>query len=758
MEDFNEDEDDYNTVQRKKTINKIKNIIKEKNEEFQNEKNKEKEPKIAKMDKKALNAELRKSIATDNISFNNKEIKNKLDNLISDYLQKHKSKGYEKIPDYLDKKEDDSTLIKTCKYQQNLDKELPLIIIDNKFYDDFKSFLNNYIKYEPYKAIFKLSDNLILKNDNINNYSIFHKGQNKDFNSNIFFAETISTSLVNLYNEDQIKDIKNTLSILSNGFKDNYLNAIEKWVTVVYNSMTDYILFKMKNKPLYYCCDICKKPILFMEKSINNIIKENEKLNTDNNNNNDTIKINNDFIKKEIEIRKENDKKIITEMMSTDEGKNEIKKLINIANNISNLINFCQIDEKLDDNKPHFIANPPKLNGGQNVQNNSNVLFYDESKYADFELMEKNVSGAFIWAMDIKSLERLMEILNDKNEIKKFIFITSGKYCEKVLKFLNDKNYLNKLGSFVIFTKNDKFNNLKNQYNQIKGIFKTKKELIKYINEYNNPHGIFFTIKLINITKYNESYRSFHETLSSFYGESFGQTADLYKSKIKLFQEYVDSTHKGGNIITHLQPFEQNDMKGIINLYTSSAIYGDFNKWLYTLDELAYEKIGYFFASLMYNLNLYNETEHMGVKEPITLYRGMNLDFYNLLPYQNNIGNIITFPSFTSTTSKQTVTGTFTSSGNKNNFSISYIFKYNCKDEWIPTTIYVEKDSACKGEEERLFLPFSFYMINKVDIDIENCHADIELEAIGRKTVLENDIKNGKRIIYNYKEKVMEAY
>ena len=53
------------------------------------------------------------------------------------------------------------------------------------------------------------------------------------------------------------------------------------------------------------------------------------------------------------------------------------------------------------------------------------------------------------------------------------------------------------MGSFVILTKNDKFDNLKNQYNQIKGILKTRTEIIKYINEYNNPYGIFLTIKLI---------------------------------------------------------------------------------------------------------------------------------------------------------------------------------------------------------------------------------------------------------------------
>ena len=745
MED---DFEDYE-IKRKNTVNKLKSIIKEKTDKLNKEKEKEKEPQTITFNKALENAELRKSISIQNISYDNQEIKTKLDNLLKEYIQNHKSNGYEKVPDYLDKKEDDSTLIKTCQVYQNADNEFPLILVDSKFCDEFKDFLDDYIKYEEYKLIFKLKDKLIIKTENIQNYEIFHKEKAKEFNTNLFFSETISTAMTSIYNEDQKKDIIKSLGIMSKNFKDKFNEEIEKWVTVVYNIMSDYIIFKFKNKPLYYCCDICKKPILFMEQSISNLIKENNNENKDNNN---IININNDLLQKEIEIRKENNKQKIVEIMESDDGQKQMKKLINIANNIFGLMNFSQVNGEEDD-KPHFIANPPNENNVQ-INNKSNVLFYDESEHADFELIEKNVSGAFIWAMETKSLDYVLDLLKNKNSIKQFILLIPGKYCEKILKFLNDKNYLNEFGSCIIFTKNTKFNDLKNQYNIIKGILKSKKEVIKYINEYNNPYGIYSTIKLINIKKYNDSYKSFHATLSSFYGESFNQTPDLYTSKIKLFQEFLEKTHNGTNILSNLSAFENNNMEGIIQLYTGNSIFASFNRWMYELDKLAYEKVGYFFASLMYNLNLYNETKNAGVKGEVTLYRGMSINYINLLPYKNYKEKVITFPSFTSTS---TNVDSFTHTGNKETFGLKYIIKYNCKDNWIPTTIYIEDITECPGEEERLFLPFSFYKIINVDIDYDHYKAVVELETIGRKSILENDIKNNKKIIYNPKEKIMEA-
>jgi hypothetical protein len=60
-------------------------------------------------------------------------------------------------------------------------------------------------------------------------------------------------------------------------------------------------------------------------------------------------------------------------------------------------------------------------------------------------------------------------------------------------------------------------------------------------------------------------------------------------------------------------------------------------------------------------------------------------------------------------------------------------------------------------EKEHVFLPFSFYYVRDVKIDIKKYTADIYLESIGKKEILEEIIKKGKEIKYNEKEKIMEV-
>ena len=222
MEDSDSSED-FN-INRRDTINKLEDFVKleskkfyQKEEDIKNNINQneiENENDIIK--KKTFKEEIRNSILSGKLEYNNKEIlSEKLTNIINDYNQKHKRKNYEKIPDYISKKEDNCQLVKSCANQINEnDEELPLIIIENNFYDEFSLFLENYIKYKEYKTTYILKDKLLIKKERLNNYEIFHKEKKSEENDNIFFAETISTSMTDLYNENQIKDIKQSLKIM----------------------------------------------------------------------------------------------------------------------------------------------------------------------------------------------------------------------------------------------------------------------------------------------------------------------------------------------------------------------------------------------------------------------------------------------------------------------------------------------------------------------------------------------------------------
>ena len=771
MENISEDEEDDYKVERKKTIKKLNEFVKTQKDLIDQEIEKSKQVVPTDSNKnKILNEEIRKSIINPNLG-ETKEIKTKLEKFINIFIEKHKINNYEKIPDYLDKKEDDTHLIKSCNKQINEHFiDFPLIVIENEFYDSFSTFLEDYIKYDEYKVIYILKDKLLIKMDKINNYDIFHKMKQNEGMNHMFIAETISTSMVDLYNDGHLKDIENSLKIMSNKFKENMIKEIEKWVGTIYNIISDFIIFKLKDNPLYYCCDVCKKPIIYKENSINNIINNNKNDSNNSNDvmNNNTIIINNninenndkkEIIQKLIEKKKEKDKQIINNIINDKNEKKEFKNLFNVANNIIDLIDFSKFNNQ---NSMHNIANPPKKHTPTGNETYNNVLYYTENKYADYEIFEREVTGAFILVTEQKSLEYVMKCLKNgnKNELNKFILLISGQCCEKILKFLNDNNYLNDFISCIIYTKNDKYNNLMNNYNIIKGIFKTKKEIIKYFNNNSNQPTPYFTYTLINLKKYFDYYFEFHQRISSFYGQL---SPNLFESKINIIKQYLDSLNKGNTtqLLDALNVFQKgiSGKIAIIQGYTGNSFYSEFNKWLYSLDSLALDKTGYFLSGLSYSLNLYGEQENKSVNKEIILYRGVSLTYIDLLPYKNNIGNIITFPNFiSSSTELSTAEGFAEMNLDNNKFKVILTIKYKHKNNWIPNAVNVNDISLCQGEEERLFQSYSFFKIKNVKINIENKSADIELETVGKTCVLEEEYNKGKKIRYNYKENALESY
>ena len=123
----------------------------------------------------------------------------------------------------------------------------------------------NYIKYEEYKVIYLLKDKLIINKTKVKNYNILHKEINNEIINNMFFAEAISILNITLYNKEELDNIIKEINLISNKFKNNFLNEIQNWLRTVFNIMSEYILFKLKDNPIYYCCNICKKPILYLE-------------------------------------------------------------------------------------------------------------------------------------------------------------------------------------------------------------------------------------------------------------------------------------------------------------------------------------------------------------------------------------------------------------------------------------------------------------------------------------------------------------
>ena len=94
---------------------------------------------------------------------------------------------------------------------------------------------------------------------------------------------------------------------------------------------------------------------------------------------------------------------------------------------------------------------------------------------------------------------------------------------------------------------------------------------------------------------------------------------------------------------------------------------------------------------------------------------------------------------------------------NTNKFSVILYISNKYKKEWISNCVKIKDLSLCENEKEIIFQPFSFYYVKDVQIDHKNYKADIYLETIGKKEILEEQIKIGKEIEYNENEKIMEA-
>lgn len=202
-----------------------------------------------------------------------------------------------------------------------------------------------------------------------------------------------------------------------------------------------------------------------------------------------------------------------------------------------------------------------------------------------------------------------------------------------------------------------------------------------------------------------------------------------------------------------------NDYKFVIKGYTneSDSYYRQFNSWMYSYNTLAFEKTGYFLCGLIECLNKYGEINNTGIKEKLKFYRGVGLYLIDILPYKNNVNNIIIIPNFFSTSANlETAKGFASSNSGGDKFSVLYTVNYDYESNWMFNTINVEDASNFK-ESERLFQPFSFYKVKKVDIDLNNKKADIELDVIGKTSILEEKIKNDKKIRYNKEKNIIEA-
>ena len=214
----------------------------------------------------------------------------------------------------------------------------------------------------------------------------------------------------------------------------------------------------------------------------------------------------------------------------------------------------------------------------------------------------------------------------------------------------------------------------------------------------------------------------------------------------------------------------EDNYEEIIKNYTKErcSIYKDFNYLLLRLNEKGIEAFGYFIAGLIYSLNKFNQKTGNGEKSTRKLYRGMRLDMTELLNYERYKDSILCFPSFTSTSKSEKSAANPSYFGGRNVevstreqeglFSVLFYINYRFHKYGIPNGSNIESISAFRSESECLLHPFSFFKVNKVNINLEKFECDIELTSYTRKSILEEKIKKGNELnfyqdyFHNYSE------
>jgi hypothetical protein len=352
---------------------------------------------------------------------------------------------------------------------------------------------------------------------------------------------------------------------------------------------------------------------------------------------------------------------------------------------------------------------------------------------------------------------------NSPTSVNKFLLITTASTFQKVMHYLNEKQYTNLISKACIYCMHkEKYLPLMDQYELLGGVFTIPSDIIEFIENYLSEKNIVFQFsKLVSYDNYIYNYFELHKTISKYYVNNFHNSFD---TAITLLKEIFDKESCDKDLIQALEVYKRNEEYEVLREYTKDILYPYINKWLLNLDSIAYEKTGYFIGGLMYKLNEYGIYKEKGKKNKCKLYRGLYLNYLDALSYQIYDGQIICFQSFLST-SLSNKTSLFYSKKERTTleerkakcmFSTFIAIDHNWGNELFPLCFDISDISKYKNEEEVLFHPFSFFKIKKFDIDLENYILHLDLETIGKKKILEYSINEGKRIILNEEENIIE--
>ena len=173
---------------------------------------------------------------------------------IKKYNDDHKEKNFEQLANYIFKKENNLDYKSDCLQLDIDETKIPIIKINEKEYANFMKLLSYFKEYSKFKNNKILNTKFICSNQKIEHI-------NKK--ENIFFSECCFNS----YSTNEYLNYENQIKEELKGENIDIFNYIKELVRCIFNIMADYILFILYKKPLYYVCNKCYLPNLYIQKN-----------------------------------------------------------------------------------------------------------------------------------------------------------------------------------------------------------------------------------------------------------------------------------------------------------------------------------------------------------------------------------------------------------------------------------------------------------------------------------------------------------
>ena len=372
---------------------------------------------------------------------------------------------------------------------------------------------------------------------------------------------------------------------------------------------------------------------------------------------------------------------------------------------------------------------------------NLNILYYDEHLKNNEEnsdncsFFEMNINGTFYGCHNFELFKTVCgKLINSKKE---FILLSSGSCAQKIFDYCSNVKEIREY--YIYCFLKGKYLPLMNKYPKLKGVYnifselKSKLYTIKEIqmNNISSSNLIFFEdyiriyiklhyefirkyslYKLLKSKNCNES--QFLYLVKKKYPHFLPLARQLFPDKQETIDFFVKNAYESESTVRKFIECDENilddNIQSYIKNYTKQSFYYKYlNKFLREGKFDAFRTLSSHIAKFIFKLYDYRE-KNIHNQKTSNLYRRMCINKNDIKLYEQSVDRVICYPSFTSTSIGKNKF-MLSEPDSESNIILLIIEQNNTK-----SVVSIRDFSAFKGEEEYLFLPFSFFKITKVEL------------------------------------------